>query len=211
MSVSKWFLPAYEYAKSAANENGQAMFSCEYVVALLERVSAAESLLTHMVLDLVSQTDVPIGHVRREDVFAKHAGFRVAHVLIFNSQGQLLLQRLALGRKRNPGAWGSSVASYLFASESYEAAASRRVTEELGVTAPPLTFLGKTEMMDDGCLKFISVFTTKHDGPFVVDRSHIEEVEFVSPVLVQQMIDDGSRQFTPTFLHIFRFYQSRFR
>lgn len=163
-----------------------------------------------MILDAVNQADVPIGHIKREDVFATHVGFRVAHVLIFNSQGQLLLQRLAAGRKRNPGAWGSSVASYLFASESYQAAASRRVTEELGVIAPSLTFLGKTEMMDDGCLKFISIFTMNYDGPFVLDRSHIEEIEFLLPVRVRGMIDDGTRQFTPTFLHVFRYYASRF-
>jgi hypothetical protein len=50
-SVSKWFSPAYEYAKSAANENGQALFSCEYVKAILERVSSAESLLTDVILE----------------------------------------------------------------------------------------------------------------------------------------------------------------
>jgi isopentenyl-diphosphate delta-isomerase len=164
-----------------------------------------------MILDQVDQTDVPIGQVRREDVFAKHASFRVAHVLIFDSKGRLLLQRLALGRKRNPGAWGSSVASYLFASESYEAAASRRVQEELGVAAPPLTFVGKTEMIDDGCHKFISVFTMNDDGPFVPDQSHIEELEFVPPLLIQQMIDEGARRFTPTFVYVFRYYQSKFQ
>jgi isopentenyldiphosphate isomerase len=162
-----------------------------------------------MLLDQVNQADIPIGHVRRRDVFAERAGFRVAHVLIFDSRGQLLLQRLALSRNRNPGAWGSSVASYLFASESYDAAAIRRLREELGVTTSRPSFFGKTEMMDDGCLKFICVFTLKHDGPFAVDRSHIGEVEFVLPLGVQQMIDDGTRQFTPTFLQVFRYYRSR--
>jgi isopentenyl-diphosphate Delta-isomerase len=165
----------------------------------------------NMILDLVDQADVPIGHVRREDVFARHAGFRVSHVLIFSSRGQLLLQRLALGRERNPGAWGSSVASYLFASESYETAARRRIQQELGVIPPPLTFLGKTEMVDDGCLKFISVFTMNYDGPFTVDRSHIEEIEFVSPFQIQEMIQTGTRLFTPTFFQVFRFYQARNR
>lgn len=163
-----------------------------------------------MILDVVNQADIPIGRVKRENVFATQAGFRVAHVLIFNSQRQLLLQRLALSRKRNPGAWGSSVASYLFASESYQAAAGRRVQEELGVMAPSLTLLGKAEMMDEGCLKFISIFTTNHDGPFAFERSHIEQIEFVPLVHVQEMIDDRTRRFTPTFLHVFRYYASKF-
>jgi len=162
-----------------------------------------------MILDQVNQSDVPVGQVVRRDVFAKHAGFRVAHVLIVNSEGKLLLQRLALSRKRNPGAWGSSVASYLFASESYEAAAARRVKEELGVTGSLLTFLGKTEMMDDGCLKFIGVFTMSYDGPFTIDRSQILGIEFVSLRSLQRMVDGGARQFTPTFLQVFRFYSSR--
>ncbi len=53
MSVSKWFLPAYEYAKTAGNSDGQALFSCEYVVAVLERLSSAESLLT----DVLQEND----------------------------------------------------------------------------------------------------------------------------------------------------------
>jgi isopentenyl-diphosphate delta-isomerase len=157
-----------------------------------------------MVVDQVNQADVPIGLVRREEVFAKHAGFRVAHVLIFNSQEQLLLQRLALSRNRNPGAWGSSVASYLFASESYQEAARRRVREELGVIAPEPISVGKTEMMDDGCMKFIGVFSMKYDGPFVIDRSHIDEIEFVAPLRIREMIYNGIRQFTPTFLRVFQ-------
>ncbi|MEI9970448.1 MAG: NUDIX domain-containing protein [Terracidiphilus sp.] len=165
----------------------------------------------NMILDQVNQADVPIGHVRRRDVFSKHAGFRVAHVLVFNSIGELLLQRLSLSRNRNPGAWGSSVASYLFASESYEAAASRRFDEELGVTAPPLAFLGKTEMLDDGCLKFISIFTSKSDGPFQQLRSQINELKFYSPVRIERMIAERTRPFTPTFTHVFGYYMSRFR
>jgi NUDIX domain len=165
----------------------------------------------NMILDQVNQADVPIGHVRRRDVFAEHAGFRVAHVLVFNSVGELLLQRLALSRKRNPGAWGSSVASYLFASESYEAAATRRFGEELGVKASPLTFLGKTEMLDDGCLKFISVFSANSDGPFRPIRSQIDVLEFDLPVRIERMIADRTRPFTPTFTHVFGFYRSRFR
>jgi isopentenyl-diphosphate Delta-isomerase len=162
-----------------------------------------------MILDQVDQADVPIGHVRRQDVFAEHASFRVAHVLIFNSAGELLLQRLALTRNRNPGAWGSSVASYLFSSETYEAAAKRRVGEELGVTSLPLTLLGKIQMMDNGSLKFISVFTATYDGHFRVDHSQIDEIEFQCPARVERMIEDSSRRFTPTFLQVFRYYQSR--
>lgn len=164
-----------------------------------------------MVLDQVNRSDVAVGHVKRRDIFARHAGFRVAHILIRNSEGHLLLQRLGLRRERNPGAWGSSVASYLFASETYEAAARRRVEQELGITVAALALVGKTEMVDDGCLKFISVFRMKSNGPFTINQSHIQEIEFVPVPQISRMVADGSRQFTPTFLHVFRFYLSALR
>jgi isopentenyldiphosphate isomerase len=163
----------------------------------------------NMILDQVNPADEPVGRIRRRDVFAEHAGFRVAHVLVFDTGGDhLLLQRLALRRERNPGAWGSSVAAYLFASENYEKAAYRRLSEELGVTGAALSFLGKTSMNDDGCLKFISLFAAKCDGPFRINRSQIAKVQFESIPTIQRMIKDGSRRFTPTFLHVFRFYLS---
>jgi hypothetical protein len=45
MVVSIWFKPAWDYANTAGNAEGQALFSCEYVKALIERTSDAERLL----------------------------------------------------------------------------------------------------------------------------------------------------------------------
>jgi isopentenyldiphosphate isomerase len=161
-----------------------------------------------MIIDVVDQADAPVGTIPRADVFQRHASFRVSHVLIFNSRGELLLQRLALSRNRNPGAWGSSVASYLFSSEGYVQAAQRRVSEELGISDFQLFPLGKTEMADEGCLKFISVFQSFSEGPFHYDPAHIDQVEFVSISEISRMIESGSRIFTPTFLRVFQFYRS---
>jgi isopentenyldiphosphate isomerase len=161
-----------------------------------------------MIIDAVDQADSPIATIPRAEVFERHANFRVSHVLIFNSRGEVLLQRLALTRNRNPGAWGSSVASYLFSSETYVQAALRRVAQELGISDFPLIPLGKTEMVDEGCLKFISVFQSFAEGPFHLDPSHIDQVELVPISVIRRMIANGSRIFTPTFLQVFRFYRS---
>jgi len=161
-----------------------------------------------MIIDVVDQADTPVGVISRAEVFQKHSNFRVSHVLIFNSQGKLLLQRLALSRNRNPGAWGSSVACYLFSSEDYAQAAQRRVSQELGISDFQLIPLGKTEMVDKGCLKFISVFQSFNEGPFHYDPSHIDQVEFVSIPDLRRMIANSERRFTPTFLRVFEFYES---
>src|SRR2546427_5528889 len=106
-----------------------------------------------MVVDRVDTSDHPIGSIPRKEVFAKKAGFRVAHVFVFNDRRELLLQRLANTRDRHPGNWGSSVAAYLFSGEDYLAAAERRIQQELGISSPALRLFGKTPMDDDGCTK----------------------------------------------------------
>lgn len=108
-----------------------------------------------MVIDRVDAHDKPIGVIHREEVFSKRANFRVAHDLVFNSRGELLIQQLSNTRTRHPGDWGSSVAAYLFAGESYQAAAERRLAEELGVSGIRLNYIGKTSMVDQGVEKFI--------------------------------------------------------
>lgn len=162
-----------------------------------------------MLIDAVDQADKAIGTIRRAEVFRKRANFRVAHDLIFNSKGQLLIQQIASGPKRHPGYWGSSVAAYLYAGESYEAAANRRLVEELGVQNVELQYFGKTPMMDQGCFKFIAVFTGTSDGPFDFDQTQIAKLEFLSISRLHEIIATRSRSFTPTFLEVLRFYESR--
>jgi isopentenyldiphosphate isomerase len=162
-----------------------------------------------MLIDAVNKSDAPIGVIRRNEVFRKQVNFRVAHDLIFNSRGELLVQQLARTRLRHPGFWGSSVAAYVSAGESYQAAAERRLVEELGVRGVALNYVGKTSMEDEGCLKFIGVFSAIHNGPFTFARDHIETLEFLSMSQIHELHANGSREFTPTFLHVLRFYESR--
>jgi isopentenyldiphosphate isomerase len=166
------------------------------------------SVSQEMLVDAVNGNDVPVGVIARADLFQRHANFRVAHDLIFNSSHQILIQKLARKRPRHPGYWGSSVAAYLFAGESYRDAAQRRLAQELGVHNVNLEFIGKTSMVDDGCQKFIGIFAGFYDGPFVVDREQIEGLEFLPLQQIHALSDSGARLFTPTFLKVLQFYES---
>jgi isopentenyl-diphosphate Delta-isomerase len=158
------------------------------------------------VLDQVNEQDQPIGSVRRSDVFRLHANFRVVHVFIFNQQGQLLLQKIAPTQPRHPGRWGSSIAAYVASGEDYAQAATRRLEEELGIRGGSLEEIGKTEMIDEGCHKFMMLFASHQDGPFAIDSSHIAGVEFVSLPQIRASVKEDSSRFTPTFLRLLDFY-----
>ncbi len=161
-----------------------------------------------MIIDAVDRRDSPIGEVKRSEVFKERLNFRVVHILLFNGRGELLVQQLANDRTRHPRYWGSSVAGYLFAGESYEAAAQRRLSQELGVFNSRLAPVGKTSMSDEGCLKFIGVFSAVSEGPFSFDGEHISALEFVSLPEIHKLHNQGSVAFTPTFIRVLDFYEN---
>jgi isopentenyldiphosphate isomerase len=156
-----------------------------------------------MIVATVDDHDGTLGTMARKFVLSTGHNFRVAHLLLSNAKGDILLQQLARTRERHPLAWGASVACYLFANETFEEAIHRRVVQELACEPASIKYLEKTAMRDGESLKFIGVFTATAEGPFHPDPTHIERVEFVPPATIERELASGARVFTPTFRHIF--------
>lgn len=157
-------------------------------------------------IDRVDAADRPVGRVRRRDVFAEGAGFRVAHVFVFDSARRLLLQQLSGLRDRHPLCWGSSVAAYLHPDEDYATAAARRLREELELDLP-LTKHGSFRMEDDGAIKFVSLFTTVGDDPRIGEPEHIHRLAWWLPDDLDQALAADPEPFTPTFQRVYAFYR----
>ncbi|HYO97082.1 MAG TPA: NUDIX domain-containing protein [Polyangiaceae bacterium] len=160
-----------------------------------------------MLVDAVDGDDRVIGAVARRDVTTIGANFRVVHVLVFNSHGELLVQHIAPGL-RHGGSWGSSAAGFVQAGEAYEAAATRKLAAELGAN-PPIRSIGRTSMLEGASTKFIGVFEATHDGPFFVESSSASEVEFLALPIIMNHRQAGTRVFTRTFLAVLDFYSQR--
>jgi len=161
-----------------------------------------------ILVDEVDRNDRVIGSLPRHEVFVRRANFRVVHIFVFDASNQRLLLQQLSPQHRHPGLWGSSAASYVAAGETYAATATRRLTEELGVRAR-LHRVGKTSMDDRGCTKFITLFTTHHEGPFTLDPTQASRADFWSVPTLYQEADRDPSQFTPTLLHLLRSYPSR--
>lgn len=157
-------------------------------------------------VDWVDEADRPIGQVERGRVFAVGAKFRVVHIFVFNPAGDLLLQQLSQKRERNPLKWGSSVAGYLHAGESYADGATRRLREELDLKTTLIKH-GSISMQDSTSTKFINLYRTEASVvPDIVDSSHIESLRFWNLGALQAEISRSPDQFTETFRYVFRFY-----
>ncbi len=167
------------------------------------------NLRTDQLIDQVDDQDTPVGVLNRRDIVSQRANFRVVHIFVFDRHHNLLLQAIAQGQ-RSAGLYGSSVAGYVNAGESYSAAAMRKLNSELGVSAP-ITMLGKTVMTDLSTRKFITLFSASHDGPFTLDSQQVSAVHFRSLSNIAGELQSWPEKYTETFRHLFAFHAARTR
>src|SRR5260370_40263350 len=93
--------------------------------------------------DLVDLDDRVIGRVRRGDAHRNPAlVHRSVQILVFASDGRLLLQRRSAAKDLFPGYWCASASGHVSSAEDYAATAEPERKEELGGAAR-LRYLGK--------------------------------------------------------------------
>ena len=85
---------------------------------------------------LVDEQDVETGTIEKMEAHRKALLHRAFSVFIFNSKGEMLLQRRAPGKYHSPGLWTNACCSHPRPGEETQAAARRRLEEELGFTTP---------------------------------------------------------------------------
>ena len=156
-------------------------------------------------LILVDDEDREIGHLDRAKC---HAGNGVLHrafsLLIFNGNGELLLQQRAASKRLWPLYWSNSCCSHPRRYESMEAAIHRRLEEELDL-ACPLQFLFKFQyqaQFDDAGAEreLCSVYIGRCNGKVTVDPAEIHAWRWMDSAKLQaEMSGPGAARFTPWF------------
>jgi len=81
---------------------------------------------------LVDEQDREQGVMEKLEAHRKGLLHRAISVLVFNCEGELLIQRRASGKYHWPGIWANTCCTHPRKDESYEAAAHRRLQEEMG-------------------------------------------------------------------------------
>lgn len=122
---------------------------------------------------------------------------RVAHVLVFSSDGRLLLQKRAASKDIQPGRWDTSVGGHLDIGESYLQAAYREMAEELGLTEVPLTYLYPSQIRNQIESENIATFLAYSEGPFCFNPTEVSEIRFWTPAEIDAALGTGI--LTPNF------------
>jgi len=86
----------------------------------------------HELLDIVDVHDRVTGVASRGEIHARGLMHRSVHVLVFNSENSVLLQKRSMQKDQFAGMWDSSCAGHVESGQSYEETAPRELQEELG-------------------------------------------------------------------------------
>lgn len=83
-------------------------------------------------IQIVDQNDRPVRGATMEEAQAQGLYHRIVRVLVEDGEGNVLLQKRAPGMMTYPNCWDTSAAGHVDEGESYEAAAARELSEEIG-------------------------------------------------------------------------------
>jgi len=103
---------------------------------------------------------------------------RVVHVLVFNPEGQLLLQKRSMNKEVAPGKWDTSVGGHVNPGEALRNAALREMEEELGIKGQEIDFLYTYVFKNHRESELVTTFSCIYEGVLQFNREEIDEVEF---------------------------------
>jgi isopentenyl-diphosphate Delta-isomerase len=159
--------------------------------------------MSEEIFDVVNERDEVIGHRPRSEVHRLGLMHRAVHVLVFNSRGQVFLQKRSMSKDRQPGLWDSSASGHLDTGETYDACAVREVREELGLilkAAPQRLFkLPASEQTDQ---EHVWIYRCAAEGPFTLHPEEIERGGWFSVAEVNQWMRERPHEFASALLAI---------
>jgi isopentenyl-diphosphate Delta-isomerase len=146
----------------------------------------------------------PLALVPRSQVHRTGLWHRAANVLLFRSNGELLLQKRAAEKDVCPGLWDLSVAEHLVPGETFLAAAQRGLAEELGIESVELSAFGE---MFKVCIQlpgihdceFQQTFHGLSDAVISPDPLEVAEVKTIALSELARQLDTDPEAFTPWF------------
>lgn len=157
-------------------------------------------------LILVDPNDRAIGELDKESCHDDEGRLhRAFSIFLFDDEGRVLLQERSRHKRLWPRYWSNACCSHPRVGEDIEAAAHRRLHEELGISAP-LTYRFKFEYhatyQDRGSEhELCSVFTAAWDGtPMTCNPEEVVAADWLTPTELDAEIAIDASRFTPWFL-----------
>ena len=133
---------------------------------------------------LVDKYDNAIGTMEKMEAHQKGVLHRAFSVVLFNSSGELLLQKRSKSKYHSGGLWTNTCCSHPLPEESIVEAARKRLMHEMGINLQPefaFKFIYKT-LLDKNLTEheFDHVFIGTFDGTPIINKDEVEEWKFMN-------------------------------
>lgn len=159
------------------------------------------------IFDVVDENDLVIGRNTRAEVHRLGLRHRAVHVLVFNSRGEVFLQKRSMKKDCFPGAWDSSAAGHLDCGEDYDACAVRELKEELGIVpSNALQKLFRMAACAETGMEHVWVYRCEAEGPFLLNRDELETGGWFAPDDVTRWITERPHDFASALIAIWKQY-----
>lgn len=159
--------------------------------------------LPHVIL--VDEQDQPTGTMEKMEAHRQGLLHRAFSVFILNEHQEMLLQQRAIHKYHSGGLWTNACCSHPMPGEQVEAAAHRRLGEELGIDCyltPLFSFSYRTEF-DNGLTEheFDHVLLGHYSGPVKPNPEEVAGYRYVSFAEIDQLLENTPHVFT-TWFHL---------
>lgn len=160
---------------------------------------------THVII--VDDQDQVLGTM--EKLKAHQLGYlhRAFSIFIVNEKGDMLLQRRALHKYHSGGLWTNACCSHPLPDEFIEAAAHRRLKEEMGIGCPLhrlFAFTYRSEL-DNGLIEheYDHILLGVYGGPVVPDPDEVMQYEYRPVATIAAQLRQSPELFTSWFALLF--------
>ncbi len=121
----------------------------------------------------------------------------VVHLYVFNSKGELYLQKRPDWKDIQPGKWDTAVGGHIDLGESVNMALEREVREKLGITGFQPEFITSYVFESDIEKELVFAYKTVWDQEILPDAEELDGGRFWSVDEIRENVGKG--MFTPNF------------
>ena len=156
------------------------------------------------IVAIVDDRNRVVGSAPRRDMRRNRLPHRSTYILVFNSRGDLCVQKRTATKDVFPGHYDIAAGGVVLAGETYEAGARRELAEEVGIRGVPLAHQFVFHYADAYTQVWGSVFSCVYDGKLVLQKAEVESAAFMP---VADVLSHAERApYTPDGLYVLRRY-----
>jgi 8-oxo-dGTP pyrophosphatase MutT (NUDIX family) len=156
------------------------------------------------IVAIVDEHNRVVGAAPRHEMRAKRLPHRSTYVLVFNSRGELYIQKRTPTKDVFPGYYDVAAGGVVLTGETYEQGAERELEEEMGIRGVPLTRLFEFYFANDHTRLWGRAYTCIYDGEVVLQEEEVESGAFVPVSDVLRRAE--TELFTPDGMYVLRRY-----